>query len=47
MAWFTESDLEELAGGRSFGRGLGYVEAVTNANGISGRRYASGVCDRR
>lgn len=30
MAWFTEGDLEDLAGGRSFGRGLEYVEAVVN-----------------
>jgi hypothetical protein len=30
MAWFTEVDLEDLAGGRSFSRGQGYVEAVSN-----------------
>ena len=30
MAWFTEVDLEVLAGSRSFGRGRGYVEAVAN-----------------
>lgn len=30
MAWFTRVDLEELAGSRSFDRGLGYVEAVVN-----------------
>jgi uncharacterized Zn finger protein len=30
MAWFTKVDLEELAGSRSFSRGLGYVEAVVN-----------------
>jgi hypothetical protein len=34
MAWFTEVDLEELAGGRSFGRGRGYVEAVTNVRDL-------------
>lgn len=28
MAWFTRIDLEDLAGGRSFSRGQGYVEAV-------------------
>ena len=28
MAWFTEVDLEELAGDRSFYRGQGYVDAV-------------------
>ena len=30
MAWFTEVDLEDLAGSRSFGRGVGYLEAVVN-----------------
>jgi hypothetical protein len=30
VAWFTKVDLEELAGSRSFSRGLGYVEAVVN-----------------
>ncbi|SDS11189.1 SWIM zinc finger family protein [Actinoplanes derwentensis] len=30
MAWFTEVDLQELAGSRSFGRGLEYLEAVVN-----------------
>ena len=34
MAWFTEVDLEELAGGRSFGRGRGYVEVVTNVRDL-------------
>nr|MDT0663480.1 SWIM zinc finger family protein [Micromonospora sp. DSM 115978] len=30
MAWFAEDDLEDLAGERSFSRGRGYVEAVSN-----------------
>ncbi|MDG4828135.1 SWIM zinc finger family protein [Solwaraspora sp. WMMD1047] len=30
MAWFTEADLEDLAGERSFSRGQGYVEVVSN-----------------
>ncbi|MFC7274141.1 SWIM zinc finger domain-containing protein [Paractinoplanes rhizophilus] len=34
MAWFTEVDLEELAGSRSFSRGLGYVEAVVNVRDL-------------
>jgi hypothetical protein len=34
MAWFTEVDLGELAGGRSFDRGRGYVEAVTAVRGL-------------
>jgi len=34
MAWFTEVDLEELAGSRSFGRGREYVEAVANVRDL-------------
>lgn len=34
MVWFTEADLENFAGGRSFRRGLRYVDAVTNVRDL-------------
>lgn len=34
MAWFTKSDLEDLAGSRSFARGQGYLTEVTNLRSV-------------